>query len=201
MSLPTAPVDRRFNQAEHFERVGRGFCRLTEFPALPHEDVIACVKAGPDRAVVSHDTALALYELAPSRSQGIHLTVPREHRLRRRGGLSGVQVHTTTQPLRPGETVQRFGAQVTSPARTIVDARLRTLARRHAVEAFVLRRQAALERSSVEWKIACAGFPTPSTRRRSKPTQLEPADSAKAGVGRLRAPSAGLFYSHRIDLR
>lgn len=39
-----------------FERVSRGFYRLAEFPALPYEDVIAAwVKAGPERAVVSHD--------------------------------------------------------------------------------------------------------------------------------------------------
>ncbi len=108
----------------NFERVNRGFYRLREFPALPYEDVIAVwVKVGPDRAVVSHDTALALYELAPSRSREIHLTVPREHRPRHRSrAVAGVQVHTTTTPLRRDEVVQRFGVRITSPARTIADA-------------------------------------------------------------------------------
>jgi|SRR5205807_9506192 len=112
-------------QAGHsFERVGRGFYRLTEFPTLPHENVIAAwVKAGRDRAAVSHDTALALYELASSRSREIHLTVPRENRPRNRSGLlAGVKIHTTKQPLRREEVIQRFGVRVTSPTRTIVDA-------------------------------------------------------------------------------
>lgn len=110
--------------AGHFERVSRGFYRLREFPALPHEDVIAAwVKAGRERAVVSHETALALYELAPIRPRKIHITVPRAHRPHGdRPQLPGVQIHTTTRPFRSGEVVQRFGARVTAHARTIVDA-------------------------------------------------------------------------------
>jgi len=105
-----------------FERVSRGFYRLAEFPALPHEDVIAAwVKAGPEFAVVSHDTALALYELAPSRSREIHLTVPWRQRPRHRPSFAAVRIHTTKDPLRRDEVVQRFGVRVTSPARTIAD--------------------------------------------------------------------------------
>lgn len=109
-------------QTGHFERVSRGFYRLPEFPALPHEDVVAAwIAAGPQRAVVSHDTALALYELALSRAREIHLTVPFAHRPRHRSRLKAVRIHTTKEPLRSDEVVQRFGVQVTSPARTIAD--------------------------------------------------------------------------------
>ncbi len=110
-------------QTGHFQRVSRGFYRLREFPTLPHEDVVAAwVRVGPDRAVVSHDTALALYELAPSRARGIHLTVPREHRPRHSSGARGaLRIHTATQPLHPSEVIQQFGVRVTSPARTIAD--------------------------------------------------------------------------------
>ncbi len=105
-----------------FERVSRGFYRLAEFPALPHEDVIAAwVKAGPERAVVSHDTALAMYELAPSRSREIHLTVPWRQRPRHRPSLAAVRIHTTKESLRREEVAQRFGVRITSPARTIAD--------------------------------------------------------------------------------
>jgi predicted transcriptional regulator of viral defense system len=63
------------------ERISRGFYRLAEFPTQSHEDVIAAwVKAGPGRAVVSHETALALYNLAPIRHRDIHITVPRKYR-------------------------------------------------------------------------------------------------------------------------
>ena len=106
------------------ERVSRGFYRLAEFPSEPHEDVIAAwVKAGPGRATVSHETALALYDLAPIRQRGIHITVKRAHRpYKGQARLPGVQVHTVTRPFHPGEVIQRFGVRVTSPARSIADA-------------------------------------------------------------------------------
>ena len=106
------------------ERVSRGFYRLAEFPAHSHEDVTAAwVRAGPDRATVSHETALALYDLAPIRQRSIHITVQREHRpYKGQARLPGVQVHTISRPYHPGEVVQRFGVKVTSPARSIADA-------------------------------------------------------------------------------
>ncbi|MGQ0569382.1 MAG: type IV toxin-antitoxin system AbiEi family antitoxin domain-containing protein [Armatimonadota bacterium] len=90
-------------RAGHFERVSRGFYRLAELPALPHEDVIAAwVKARGDRAVVSHETALALYELAPIRPRRIHLTVSRAHRPHSdRPQLPAVQIHTATAAVPP----------------------------------------------------------------------------------------------------
>jgi predicted transcriptional regulator of viral defense system len=106
------------------ERVSRGFYRLAVFPADSHEDVIAAwVKTGPDRAVVSHETALALYDLAPIRQRSIHITVQREHRpYKGQARLPGVQVHTISRPFDPGDVVQRFGVKVTSAARSIADA-------------------------------------------------------------------------------
>jgi predicted transcriptional regulator of viral defense system len=108
--------------AGHFERVSRGFYRMAGIPAGPFEDVIAAwLKAGADRAVVSHDTALALYDLAPSRSHEVHLTLPRKHRPRNRLPGSAVALHTVIVPLRREEVTHRFGVRVTSPARTLVD--------------------------------------------------------------------------------
>jgi predicted transcriptional regulator of viral defense system len=111
-------------RARHFERESRGFYRLVEFPAQSHEDVIAAwLKAGAARAVVSHETALALYDLSPIRPRKIHLTVARAHRPSKgQPRRPTVQIHTTTRPFRPGEVVTRFGVRVTGPARTIVDA-------------------------------------------------------------------------------
>ncbi len=108
--------------AGHFDRLSRGYYRLGGFPAEPYEDVVAAwVKFAPRHAVVSHDTALALYDLAPSRSHEIHLTVSREHRPRSPQAMTGLAVHTTTVPLRRDEVTTRFGVQITSPTRTIVD--------------------------------------------------------------------------------
>ncbi len=96
--------------AGHFERISRGFYRLVGVPADSREDIIAAwLRFAPRRAVVSHDTALTLYELAPSRSHEIHLTLPRERRPRTAQPATTVRLHTTT------------GVQITSPARTIAD--------------------------------------------------------------------------------
>ena len=87
--------------AGHFGRVGRGFYRLVGVPASSHEDIVAVwVRFAPRRGVVSHDTALALYELAPSRSHEIHLTLPRERRPRTSQATGAIKLHTTTMRLR-----------------------------------------------------------------------------------------------------
>lgn len=108
--------------AGHLERVGRGFYRLVGVPSGAHEDVVAAwLRFATRGAVVSHDTALALYDLAPTRSREIHLTLPREHRPRSRRIARGIKLHTTTTPLRRDEVAKRFAVEVTAPARTIVD--------------------------------------------------------------------------------
>lgn len=108
--------------AGHVDRVSRGFYRLIGVPADPHEDVVAAwLKHAPRGAVASHDTALALYDLAPTRSHEIHLTLPREQRPRTRDSGTGARLHTTTVPLRRDEIATRFGLHVTSPARTLAD--------------------------------------------------------------------------------
>jgi len=108
--------------AGHFERVSRGFYRLGGVPVQPYDDVVAAwLKFAPRGAVVSHDTALALHDLAASRSHEIHLTVPREHRPRNPQAATGVSLHTTIVPLRRDEVTIRFGVQITSAARTIAD--------------------------------------------------------------------------------
>jgi predicted transcriptional regulator of viral defense system len=108
--------------AGHLERVSRGFYRLVGVPFSPHEDVVAAwLRFARRGAAVSHDTALALYDLAPSRSHAIHLTLPREHRPRNAQPAVGVDLHTTTVPLRRDEVATRFGVEITSPARTISD--------------------------------------------------------------------------------
>jgi predicted transcriptional regulator of viral defense system len=108
--------------AGHVDRLSRGFYRLVGVPAGPYEDIIAAwLKLVPHRAVVSHDTALALYDLALSRSHQMHLTLPRKYRPRTPQSASAVALHTITVPLRRHEVTSRFGVQVTSPARTIAD--------------------------------------------------------------------------------
>ncbi len=98
-----------------FQRVRRGVYRWSAFPEMPHADLfIAWLSAGP-KAVISHDSALALYGLSDALPGEIHLTVPRTASRRRRG----VRLHTAR--LQPEEVTEREGLPVTTLPRTFTD--------------------------------------------------------------------------------
>lgn len=98
-----------------FERVRPRVYRLAQFPTSPHDDLyVAWLQAGPD-AVISHDTALALYDLSDLLPGEIHVTVPRTASRRRRG----LRLHT--KRLAPEEVTRYEGLPVTSVLRTLID--------------------------------------------------------------------------------
>ncbi|MDI6771627.1 MAG: type IV toxin-antitoxin system AbiEi family antitoxin domain-containing protein [bacterium] len=131
----------RSNLAYHaaqgrFERVAQGLYRLRDFPASPHEDVIAAwVRIGPERAVASHETALRLFDLSTAEPRKIHLTVHRRDRPRNPLPLKSVRIHSTTRQLRPDDVRVHAGVRVTAPARTIADAAEAGTDPSHIVEA------------------------------------------------------------------
>jgi predicted transcriptional regulator of viral defense system len=101
--------------AGNLDRVAHGIYRLRRFPARPFEDlIVACLWAGPD-AVVSHETALAVYELGDAMPPTIHLTVPRPFRGRR----AGVRIHPGALPAKDRSSYN--GVPVTSIERTLID--------------------------------------------------------------------------------
>jgi predicted transcriptional regulator of viral defense system len=66
------------------ERRGHGLYRLHYFPVSPLDSYMeATLWPRGVRGVLSHETALALYELSDVNPSKIHLTVPRSHRIRR----------------------------------------------------------------------------------------------------------------------
>ena len=98
-----------------FERVAHGVYRLRQFPGSPLEDLyIAQLRAGPE-SVVSHDSALALYELSDLLPSEVHLIVPRTASRRR----AGIRQHTNR--IAPEEIATREGLRMTSVLRTIAD--------------------------------------------------------------------------------
>jgi predicted transcriptional regulator of viral defense system len=102
-------------------RVRRGVYRLREVPASIREYVIAAwLAAGPDIAVVSHDSALDLNDLSDVIPNSVHLTLPRAKRYLRTP--DGATMHTTTRPFKPNEVIVRDGIRFTAPTRTILDA-------------------------------------------------------------------------------
>lgn len=102
-----------------FERVRRGLYRIRGFPTSQHDDMREkWMAVGTEKAILSHESALALLDLSDNIPDEVHLLVPRRHRGLRRP--PGVVLHT-----RPDDedvpTVWREGMPLTAPARTLVD--------------------------------------------------------------------------------
>ena len=102
-----------------YESVRRGLYRLRGFPTSEHDEMREkWMAVGTEKAVLSHQSALALLELSDTIPDAVHLLVPRRHRGLRRP--PGVVVHT-----RPDNeevpTVWRNGLPLTAPARTLID--------------------------------------------------------------------------------
>jgi len=96
-----------------FLRIRRGIYRLAHFPHSPHEDLfIAWLRVGKG-AVISHESALALYELSDVMPTETHLIVPpgasRRHQ--------GLRLHTNR--LQPDDVTTYAGLPVTTVSRTL----------------------------------------------------------------------------------
>jgi len=113
---------------QHFHRergnwlyIDSGLFRLRSYPDSPHEDLIHWSLWSRNRkedpqAVVSHETALALYELGDVMPAKIHLTVPPTFRKKM---PPGCVFHKAR--LRPDEIESRPGFFLTTPLKTILD--------------------------------------------------------------------------------
>ncbi len=107
--------------AGNFERAGRGLYRIPSLPLAEYDDLIRLwlwSRGRDDRpqAVISHQTALALYDLAEFIPRKIHLTVPPGFR---RKPPAGCVLHTAA--LKPEETQAIAVVPATTPLRTLRD--------------------------------------------------------------------------------
>lgn len=119
-------VDRkrlaRYAVAGRLERIRRSIYRLVPFPRSPHEDLfIAWLEMGPD-SVISHDSALTLYELSDALPTAVHITVPATASRRH----PGLRLHTNQ--ISTQEITHYDALPVTTVARTIADVALAGLA-------------------------------------------------------------------------
>lgn len=104
-----------------YERVRRGLYRLRHFPSSPVEHIVAAwLPLRQARAVVSHASALELYELSDVIPDVVHVSVPRPKRGQR--PRPGVRIHTLVEPLDSRDVRTVAGVAVTSPERSIVDS-------------------------------------------------------------------------------
>jgi len=98
-----------------FLRVRPGVYRLVHFPSSPYESLYAgWLEVGLD-AVISHESALALYDLSDVLPAYIHLTVPRTTSRRH------VSLRLHTNQLGADEITHVAGLPITTVARTIAD--------------------------------------------------------------------------------
>lgn len=100
---------------KEFVRVGQGVYRITLFPSSPFEDLfVALLKSGP-KAVLSHETALSVYNLSDALPGELHITLPRTSSRRHKG----IRCHTKTIS---GQEITRYqGLRITTVPRTIID--------------------------------------------------------------------------------
>uniref|UniRef100_E6Q3D7 AbiEi antitoxin N-terminal domain-containing protein n=1 Tax=mine drainage metagenome TaxID=410659 RepID=E6Q3D7_9ZZZZ len=115
------PLVHHYVQAGRFQRIGAGIYRLTEYPR-GENDRFAELSAllGPG-AILSHESALALYPVSDVAPSKYHFTIPRSKRYAR-PPADDVVIHTVTNPVDPLDIVNRHGFKATSLARSIVDS-------------------------------------------------------------------------------
>ena len=81
------------------ERAAHGVYRFPQLPATEYDPyMLAVLWTGTESACLSHDTALAAYEVSDINPDRVHLTVPKARRIRRRGGDLYVVHHEDLRP-------------------------------------------------------------------------------------------------------
>ncbi len=111
--------DRLLHHYTHSGRIERAFpgvYRLSVAPFSPHDDLLAAWVWSNYRAAISHESALALYDLSDVMPTRVQLTAPPG--FRRQTTL--FDVHRSLLP--EGDVTFYEGVRVTTPARSIVDA-------------------------------------------------------------------------------
>lgn len=101
------------------ERIRRGLYRLRGYPSGERDEMREkWMAVGSEKAVLCHESALALLGLSDNIPTAVHLLVPRRHRGLRKP--EGVILHTRVDEAAP-PIVWREGLPLTAPARTLVD--------------------------------------------------------------------------------
>jgi len=118
-----------YSKRGRFLRVARGIYRLSRFPSSRFEDLFVGWLACGTKSVVSHESALAVYDLSDVIPSETHVTVPRTASRRRKG----IRLHTN--PLDRRDIVKREGLPVTSAPRTIADVAKTGLSEDHVERA------------------------------------------------------------------
>jgi predicted transcriptional regulator of viral defense system len=101
--------------AGNWLRVDRGLFRLAEWIADVHDELAYWNLWSKARAVVSHETALAVHGIGEFESSRVHLTVPPRFTMRH----DALVLHVADLP--NTDVVQRTGFRITSVTRSVID--------------------------------------------------------------------------------
>ncbi len=119
--MDRSTLSRHARPGGRYVRVRQGLYRLRHFPSSSHEHVVAAwLSVSDPDAVISHESALELYDLSDVIPNAVHVSIPRVKRGQRR--RPGVRFHTLEHPPAGKEVRSLHGIPVTSPERTVVDA-------------------------------------------------------------------------------
>lgn len=99
----------------NWDRVDRGLFRLPDWPTRDEDRYVLRRLWSRDVAVVSHQSALVIYDLGDANPVRLHLTVPPGFRAKD----AAIVIHRAT--LAPGDVEDRDGYQITSVQRTLFD--------------------------------------------------------------------------------
>lgn len=99
----------------NWQRVNRGLFRLPEWPVGQHEDLVRWSLWSRGKAVVSHETALGVYDAGDANPALVHLTVPPNFRAR----APGIRLHRGDLPAE--DVRQQDGFRITTPLRSLLD--------------------------------------------------------------------------------
>lgn len=110
------PSQRYHVQRGNWQKIDRALFRLPKWPAARDEHLVRWSLWSGDEGVVSHDTALAEYELGNVNPPVVHLTVPKDFRKRE---APGVELHRAR--LDQDDVRDRGGYRITTPVRALFD--------------------------------------------------------------------------------
>lgn len=99
----------------NWTQVDRALFRLPEWPGSLNEHLVRWSLWSKGRAVVSHETALSVYELGNVNPARVHLTVPEGFRQ----SAPGIVLHRGDPPAE--DVTEQEGYRITTPLRSLLD--------------------------------------------------------------------------------
>lgn len=175
----------RITNAGHLDRISAGIYRLARWPAAEHDGLWPVYLWGTlhsERAVLSHRTALQLYNISDINPNRIDLTIPPKVRIRA-ATPGAVTLHR--REFEPKDVVLIDGLPVTTPFRTLVDLTVDRVARDAVAEVIDSGSAEHLIPAEYLKQVRALFDLTPETRRILKETLISE-DSVQARVKRAR---------------